>query len=159
MTISTRLYQYLNKHNITYETIHHLHSNNSVSSSIAAQVPLNRVAKAVILQDHEDRKLMALVPANRKINIPRLNDALSGSFQLVKEREVYQIFNDCEHGAVPPVGEAYNIRTVCDERLDQLSTVFIEAGDHENLLRLDQNDFELLVKGCLHVNISQEVFH
>lgn len=159
MTISTRLDHYLRDHNISYETIHHGHSNNSFGSAYLAQIPLDRLAKAVILKDHEDRKLMALVPANRKINIPTLNDALYASFQLVKEREVYRMFNDCEHGAVPPIGQAYNIRTVCDKRLDALDSVYIEAGDHENLLRLSHDDFELLFKRCHHLNFSREVFH
>jgi len=159
MSISNRLSQYLSEKNIPFQTISHLHSNSSISSAISAKVPLNHVAKAVILKDHEDRKLMAILPANNKLSLSILNEELKGSYQLIKEREVYQMFADCEHGAIPPIGEVYNIPTVCDSLLDDLETVYIEAGDHRKLLQLSHDNFESLVANSKHLRFSREVFH
>lgn len=139
--------------------VNHSHSNNSIGSALTASVPLNQIAKAVILQDHEDRKMMAILPANNKISFSALNEELLGSYHLINESEVYQMFTDCEHGAIPPVAAAYNMSAICDELLDNLEMVYIEAGDHENLLRIKGSDFQAMLANSKHVRFSREVFH
>jgi len=159
MTISTRLNSYLKAQNIPYQVIEHSHSNSSVGTAISAKVPLDQIAKAVILKDHEDRNVMAILPAKNKISLSAINDELMGSYQLIKEQEVYKMFNDCEHGAIPPVGEAYNMTMVCDKLLDSLEHVYIEAGDHESLLRISRKDFANMVANSKHIRFSREVYH
>jgi len=159
MTISTRLDSYLTTHNIPYQVIEHDHSASSVGSAIMASIPLNQIAKAVILKDHEDRKLMAVLPAKNKISLSAINDSLMGSYKLLKEQEVYQMFSDCEHGAIPPVGDAFNMHTICDEMLDQLDYVYIEAGDHRQLLRISQKDYETIAAKSKHLRFSSELIH
>jgi len=159
MSISTRLDSYLTTNNIQYTMVHHSYSNNSISTAITASVPLNQIAKAVILQDHEDRKMMAILPANNKISFSALNDELLGSYHLINENEVYDMFIDCEQGAIPPVAAAYNMSAVCDELLDTLEMVYIEAGDHENLLRIKGEDFQAMLANSKHIRFSREAFH
>ncbi|REL27318.1 hypothetical protein DXX93_12585 [Thalassotalea euphylliae] len=159
MTISTKLMNYLEDQQINFQTIKHAHSNSSIGSAISAQIPLQHLAKAVLLQNHEDRIVMAVLPANRKISISAINEQLMGSYRLLKEREVYQLFDDCERGAIPPVAEAFNMTSVCDNELDLLDFVYLEAGDHEHLLKLSHDDFEKLVSRCMHLTFSHEVFH
>ena len=159
MTISNRVSSYLNEHDIHYQVISHSHSTSSIGSAISAHVPLDNIAKAVILKDHEDRKLMAILPAKNKISISALNEQLFASYQLLKESEVYQMFGDCEHGAVPPLSDAYNMACVCDELLDNLDDIYIESGDHLNLLHLKHQDFETMVANARHMRFSHEVFH
>ena len=159
MSISTRLDSYLTSHNIPYQMVYHSHSNNSIGSAITASIPLNQIAKAVILKDHEDRKMMAILPANNKISFSALNEELLGSYHLIKESEVYNLFADCEHGAIPPVAAAYNMSAVCDELLNNLDMVYIEAGDHQNLLRIKGEDFQSMVADSRHMRFSREVYH
>jgi len=159
MTISTRLDTYLTEHKIPYQTVPHYHSNSSIGSAVAAQVPLNQIAKAVVLVDHEGRKVMAVLPANNKVSLSALNDELRGTYQLVKESDIYKMFSDCDHGAVPPIGEAYNMPVVCDQQLDQLDEVYIEAGDHQTLLRLEHDAFEQMMSKGKHIRFSREVIH
>jgi len=159
MTISTRLDTYLTAHAIPYQMIEHSPSISSIGSAISAQIPLNQIAKAVILKDHEDRNVMAILPAKNKVSLSALNELLHASFSLRKEQEVYAMFNDCEQGAIPPVGEAYNMTTICDELLNELDYVYIEAGDHNNLLRIAHHDFEHMVAKGRHLRFSSEVFH
>lgn len=159
MSISTRLDSYLTTNNIQYTVVHHSHSNNSIGSAITASIPLNQIAKAVILQDHEDRKMMAILPANNKISFSALNYELQGSYHLITENEVYEMFTDCEQGAIPPIAAAYNLSAVCDELLDNLEMVYIEAGDHENLLRIKGEDFQTMLANSKHIRFSREVFH
>lgn len=159
MTISNRLNSYLTAQNISFQAIEHDHSTSSFDSAITAKIPLNLIAKAVILKSHEDRKLMAVLPAKNKISLSAINDELFGSYKLLKEKEVYRMFSDCEHGAIPPVGDAFNMQMICDELLDQLDYVYIEAGDHQKLLRISNADFKIMTANSKHLRFSNEVFH
>ena len=159
MTISSRLDSYLTAQNISFQVIEHEHSASSIGSAIMAKIPLNQIAKAVILKDHEDRKLMAVLPAKNKISLSTINDELMGSYKLLKEKEVYRMFSDCEHGAIPPVGDAFNMHMICDELLDQLDYVYLEAGDHRQLLRINHEDFETMAANSKHLRFSSEVSH
>lgn len=159
MSISARVGSYLVQHNIPYQVYPHFHSVNSVSSAISANVPLDHIAKAVILKDHQDRFMMAILPGNNKINLSVINDELMGSYQLLKEDEVYKLFNDCENGAVPPIAQAYNMGMVCDKLLDDLEDVYLEAGDHERLICINKESFEKLTANAKHIRFSQQVIH
>ncbi|MDF2153359.1 YbaK/EbsC family protein [Vibrio sp. CAU 1672] len=159
MTIATRLDQYLTEHNIHFQTVNHSHSNSSLQSGVSAGIPLMNIAKGVILEDHQGHHMMAVLPANNKISLSRLNDEFNATFHLVKERMVYRMFTDCDHGAVPPVGSAYHMSTVCDESLANLDHVYLEAGDHETLVKLDHDAFIRLMEDCKFLRFSSDVLH
>ena len=159
MTMSTRLDTYLTQKHIPYHCIKHFHSNSSMGSAITANIPLAHIAKAVLLVNHEGRKLMAVLPADSKISLSIINEQLRGSYQLIKEKELYSMFADCENGAIPPISEAFNITMICDQQLDELEQVFLEAGDHETLLSVDHDTFEKLTATGKHLRFSHQVFH
>jgi len=159
MNTSTRLSRYLTQRSIAYQEIGHFHSNSSIGTAITANISLKQIAKAVLLKNHEDKRLMAILPASHKIKLSALNDNLHGSFSLMTEEDVYQIFSDCNQGAVPPAADAYNLSMICERELDQLTEVYLESGDHETLLCVRQSDFKTLMKSGKHLHFSQEVFH
>lgn len=159
MTIANRLVDYLNQYDIQFQLIEHVHSNSSLSTSINADIPMHAIAKAVILEDHEDRKVMAILPANNKVSLSTLSDKLKGHFHLVKEQAIYSLFEDCEHGAIPPMGDAYCITTVCDKLLDKLEYVYLEGGDHKTLIQVSHENFEKIMASAKHFRFSHQVFH
>ena len=159
MTIATRFNHYLAEHHIRYQTLAHSHSNSSIHSAIAASIPPMNVAKGIILEDHEGRHLMAVLPANAKISLTALNEELNASYHLVKEHDVYKFFEDCEHGAVPPAGSAYHMSMVCDKALTNLDSVYLEAGDHETLLKLDKDAFGKLMSHSKSFSFGSQVIH
>ncbi|WP_394175843.1 aminoacyl-tRNA deacylase [Thalassotalea litorea] len=159
MTISTTLESFLHDRNVPFQCVVHPHSSSSVSTAISARVPLQHIAKAVVLKDHEGRRLLAVLPASNKISLSALNDELLASYRLAREQEVYSMFDDCEHGAIPAVGQAYNLHTVCEEDLDELEHVYIEGGDHQTLIKIDKQNFYQLMKESKHLHFSRQVIH
>ncbi|WP_076407957.1 aminoacyl-tRNA deacylase [Shewanella sp. UCD-KL12] len=159
MTISTRLNEYLQDNKVNYDLVSHPHSFNSISSAIAAQVSPSQLAKAVILEDHEGRKMMAVLPANHKISLGALGDKLNRDLHLLKEQSVYQMFNDCENGAIPPLGGAYNLEAVYDDLLIEAKDIYFEAGDHDSLVRISRKDFVTLIKDAKHLRFSHQNIH
>lgn len=159
MAIPNRVSEFLAAARIPYEVVKHDASVSSVSTAALAQVPMHEVAKAVMLEDHEGRRMMAILPADRRISLSKLNEELSRSFRLLKEAKLTEVFEDCGQGAVPPIGGAYYVETCWDEALGELSNVYLEAGDHSTLLHLQQSDFLRLMKESKHLFFSSSVWH
>ena len=159
MSISTRVDQYLNHKNIRFDTVGHPRSSSSISSAIAAKIPASNIAKAVILEDHEGRHLMAVLPADRKISLHKLQNHLDVSLHLVHEKELAVMFKDCQQGAIPALASAYNINSIYDETLSELSDIYLEAGDHQTLIHLKKDQFSQLIANSKHMKFSAQVIH
>lgn len=154
-----RVTEYLNSHKIRYQLLSHQESRSSISSAICAQIPLHSLAKAVVLEDHDGKHLMAILPADYKLSLSKLNDELNRSFKLVKEAQVYKMFSDCATGAVPPIPNVYHMDAIFDDELTDEPEVFLEAGDHETLIQLENKDFRKLMGNHKHSRFSRKVFH
>lgn len=154
-----RVTEYLNSHKIRYQLLSHQHSRSTLSSAICAHIPVHKIAKAVVLEDHDGKHLMAILPGDYKLSIGKLNDELNRSFKLVKEDKIYRMFSDCSSGAIPPVPSVYHMEAIVDEQLCSEPEVFIEAGDHETLIQLDKDDFRRLVADYRLCRFSRKVLH
>jgi Ala-tRNA(Pro) deacylase len=159
MTRQNRVTHYLDKAHIHYQIVSHAPSKSSIGTAISAEIPMHQIAKAVILEDHQGRHIMAIVPADYKVSLSLLSDELKRSFKLAKEAEIYQMFSDCDSGAVPPIPSAYHLDAVYDEALTQQEQLFLESGDHKTLIQLNREDFIRLMSSYKHSRFSRKVFH
>ena len=156
MTMSPTLREFLDENRIQYDLIQHRYSEGSMETAQAAHIPGDKLAKSVELKDDLDY-LMAVVPSTYRVQISDLDNQLHRRLGLVSETELADIFVDCELGAIPPIGEAYYIDTIVDERLIHQDDVYIEAGDHSSLVHLDRDNFKKLVHNtktsefCRHI--------
>lgn len=153
MTIARRLKWVLDSHRVDYEIIQHAHSQTSVQSARAAHVPTGRVAKCVLTED-ERGYLLAIVPASCRVSLEALDQALGRSLELATEDELEVIFEDCERGAVPPIGATRAVPLIVDESLLRLPDVYFEAGDHEALVHVSGAAFRDLVGRTMHARFA-----
>jgi len=152
MNIAPTLIRQLAQQGIAYDVKHHNHTNTSLNSAYSASVPTSQVVKSVLLED-DDGYVMALVPANQHVKINQLNTVLNRNMKLSSEHELHRLFIDCELGAIPPIGEAYGIETIVDYNFDDCSDVYIEAGNHTDLLHLSGGSFRKLMQSAQHANL------
>jgi Ala-tRNA(Pro) deacylase len=159
MSIPSRLSQYLEHHGTHYEVCRHEHSRTSAETARMAHVPVNQLAKAVLLED-EQICVIAVLPADRSV-MPHEVAQLLGrqELRLVQERRLGELLEGCEPGAVPAVGMAWGMETVVDDELEQREVIYLEAGDHEQLLRLTQEQFHALMRGAKWGRISRMSMH
>ncbi len=152
MNIAPTLINQLAQHGISYDTIEHPYTHSSLDSAYTAHVPADQVVKPVILED-ENGYVMALVPADQYVKINELNKVLKRNMGLATENELNDLFIDCVDGAIPPVGDAYGIDLVVDNIFNFCSDVYIEAGNHTELLHLKNYSFNKLMKDVRHADI------
>ncbi len=153
MAIAKRLEWYLEAAGIDYEVLPHPRSHYSAQTARRSRVPLHCLAKPVLLED-EFGYVMAVVPAARRVDIDRLGQQLNRQLELATEAEVDDLFQDCEQGAMPPLGTAYRIPTVYDDSLAGLTDVYFEAGDHDDIVHMSGDAFLELLSGSLHGRFS-----
>ena len=151
---TARLRWFLDSRGISYETLPHPHSSNSSETARAANVPADKLAKSVILED-ERGYIMAILPASCRISLDDLEGELDRKLELASEEELGQLFVDCEVGAVPPIADPYGIPAVVDDRMWGVDDVFLEAGNHEDVIHLSGEAFHELLKDASHGSFSR----
>jgi Ala-tRNA(Pro) deacylase len=154
MGMSTRLKQYLDQHHIPYEKVHHAYSEGATQSAIASHVPLAQMAKAVILERDDGKSIMAVLPAADKVDLKRLNYLTHSEVQLTPEHTLGKWFDDCDPGAIPALGEAYSLDTLVDDEVLGMADVYMESGDHRDLIHMKGDDFRRLASRWQHGQFS-----
>ena len=149
MTIARRLREHLDAAGVAYETVPHPRAATSSETAQAAHVPGDHLAKSVLIH-MEEGPMLAVVPSNHNVDLTTLQSILSRRIGLAPETEVEEVFDDCDIGAAPPVGVAYNVPTIIDDSLTGLDKVWFEAGDHKTLIEMKGSDFDTLMKDAKH---------
>lgn len=153
MTLPMTIKNWIDNHAVDYELLPHVKSASSHETALAAHVMDDHIAKAVLVKD-STAYAMVVIPASDWLKLKTLHEETDREFELADESEVISLFNDCQPGAIPPIGPAYNIETYIDERLTTLANVFFEAGDHEQLVHVTGEGFQRLIKGARHGHFS-----
>lgn len=153
MTISQTVHNYLNRAGVPYEVMLHEPTGCALHNARAANIPPEMLAKGVLLR-RANGYLLAIVPACRQVRLDEVGGCLHDPVCLATEPEVTNLFDDCEPGALPPMGEAFGIMTIVDESLEGQPDIFFEGGDHFSLVRVNGSDFDEITADCLHASIS-----
>lgn len=148
------LKDFLDLNGVEYDMLMHRHTDSSINSAHAAHIPEGQVAKPIILEDTQGY-IMAVIPADSHVKIGELNKLLGRTMGLATEKEIPALFKDCEPGAIPPVGQAYGMETIVDNDLDVCSDIFLESGNHEQLVHMDGVSFRQLMKNTRHASICR----
>ncbi|OMH32756.1 aminoacyl-tRNA deacylase [Motiliproteus sp. MSK22-1] len=159
MAISITLNDYLSNTHVDYDILKHKHTTNAFDTAYKSQISMANLAKAVVLQDADGEYLMAVLPSQNKLKLKWISRQLHRRFNLAPEQDLKSIFQDCDLGAIPAVGNAYKMKTICDEQLLESSCVYIEGGDHQALIKLKQDQFAQLMKDVPHHKISKPFIH
>jgi Ala-tRNA(Pro) deacylase len=158
MSIAASVETYLAQQGVPYEVIPHQHTSNSSHSAQAAHIPGHQLAKCVMLED-DGGYVMAVVPATHRVDLGVLHQRFGRELGLATETELSDLFQDCEQGAMPPLGEAYGIDAIVDQSLIGVDDVYFEAGDHCALVHVSGNDFLRLMGDAPRDRISHHTAH
>ena len=101
------------------------------------------VAKTVLLKaDRGYAHIVAVLPANRKVDLAKVSVALGGSkIELANENDLKAHCPDCEFGALPPFGTHYAMKTLVDTSFAHDGEITFEANSHHEAIRMKFDDF------------------
>ena len=159
MSIPSHLSSYLDQRGTRYEVCMHDHSRTSAETARCANVRPSQLAKSVILED-ETGCVMAVVPADKMVMLGEFSRMVGRHrLRLADEARVAMLFEDCDRGAIPPVGMAWGIPTIVDDELEINDVIYMEGGDHERLLRMSREQFHDLMRAQPHGNFCKSPTH
>jgi Ala-tRNA(Pro) deacylase len=153
MTIAHKLKDYLDGTGIFYDTVAHHRTATSRQTAVAAHIPGGRMAKSVLVH-HELGYALAVVPTTHRIEFGALQEVMDKRLGLASEDEVSSLFDDCDIGAIPPIGAAYDVPVILDESIDDVDDVYFEGGDHRTLVHVSGKDFRNLTRDAVRARFS-----
>ena len=146
---TNRLFQYLDEHHVKYVSIRHSQAFTAAEVAVSAHVPARSFAKTIIIKI-EDVPEMLVLPASRRILIHELREMLETEHvKLASEREIRELFPDCELGAMPPFGPLYGMKVHVTAGLTQEKEITFNAGTHTETITMAYADFEKLVQPAI----------
>jgi len=154
MSIANRVEDYLLEQDADFDVINHPYSSTSMEAAQLAHVPGDRIAKSVVLEDDRGY-LLAVLPASCRVDLGELHRQTNRNLGLATEYELDALFDDCEPGAVPPLGTVYDMDAILDDGLAEQSDIYFEAGDHERLIHVSAETFQTLMGDVQHFEFSR----
>lgn len=156
MGMAMTLKDYLKDCHIAFDEVEHPYQATSMSTANSAKVASERLAKGVLLRgDHN--YVLAVLPSDHMIDMDKMNDQFHGDFEMATEGEIAVLFNDCDPGAVPPIGDAYGMKVLWDDSLSGQPEIYFEGGDHRTLIHVSGDDFAKLMAGSKHADFSSHI--
>ena len=156
MTIAPRLQEYLRSEGVPFDAVAHSRTATARQTAHAAHVPGASVAKCVVVH-HERGYVLAVVPSTHRVELGALQSLLDRRLGLATEDEIAELFDDCDVGAVPPIGPAYGMPSVVDESIATAAEVYFEGGDHRTLVHVTGDGFRRLMKDASWARFSSPV--
>jgi Ala-tRNA(Pro) deacylase len=156
MSINSRLRDLFERGRIGYEVYNHPMAFTAHEVAEGQRCSGDRVAKVVILR--VDGKLaMSVVTGNQRVDFATASASLDArEVRLATEDEFIERFPDCEIGAMPPFGHLFGLSVYVDPGVTEKETIFFNAGNHAQTVRIRYADYERLVRPRV-VQLTQKI--
>ena len=130
------------KAGVKYETLAHSHTETAAAEAEALGVDPGEVGKTLVLSTPEGN-VRAVLPGSARLDVRKVRDVLGVSgkrVHLLNEDALARGYKEFELGAVPPLGGKSKDRVLVDTSLAERDSIVIEAGSHDESVRLKTAD-------------------
>ena len=145
MAVLAKLEEYLRERQILFSLSTHPVAFTAQEVAQAEHVSGRMVAKTVVLLA-DGAFLMAVLSADAVVDLQELRHALGVThLRLATEREIADLFPDCELGAMTPFGNLYGLPVYVEASLAQQAEITFNAGTHREVVHMKFVDFRRAV--------------
>jgi Ala-tRNA(Pro) deacylase len=143
---SRKVKEYLDKAGVKFGLMEHDTAFTAQEVAAATHVKGRELVKAIMVKT-DGKMLMAVMPSTRKLDFELLKKILKiKEAALAAEEEFSPLFADCEIGAMPPLGNLYNVDVIADESLADDKEIVFRAGTHHDIIKISYDDYKKLEK-------------
>jgi Ala-tRNA(Pro) deacylase len=128
---------------LEYELLPHAHTESAAAEAEALGLAATDVAKTLVVKTPEGY-VRAVLPASERLDLRKLREFLGvgkHDVHLATEDDLRRDFPEFELGAAPPVGGGRPDPVVIERRLVGRESLVLEAGSHEESIRVAADDF------------------
>ncbi|HLA85398.1 MAG TPA: YbaK/EbsC family protein [Thermoguttaceae bacterium] len=137
---------FLDENQIKYTTIRHSQAFTAQEIAHSVHISGKDIAKTVIVKI-DGRLVMVVLPASDHVVLSMLQEITGAdNVELATEREFKDRFPGCEIGAMPPLGNLFDMDVYVSSVLSENDEIAFNAGTHTELIRMKYADYERLVQ-------------
>ena len=155
MRADERLLQLLHERRLPFEQRGHAPTRSLQDAARLLDLPPGSFARAVLLRDAGDRRLLAVLPADALIDFGALRERFHADFRPASREAVEAAFPDAEPGTVPPLGAPWHIDTVIDPVLFEQPLVCFEPGSRASILCMSGSEFARLHESSTRLDFAR----
>ena len=146
----------LDEAGVKYELLPHAHTESALAEAQSLGVSADEVAKTLIVKLPEGY-LRTVLPASARVDLRKVRELQGGGrheVHLATEEDLRRDYPEFELGAVPPIGGRCD-PVVVDSRIAARRDVVLEAGSHDESLRISAADLVTISRAAV-TDISAE---
>jgi Ala-tRNA(Pro) deacylase len=145
----------LDQSGVDYELLPHPRTETATAEAEALGLDPQEVAKTIVLST-PGGYVRAVLPASERIDLSKVREQVEGGkrIHLANEEDLQRDYPGFDLGAVPPFGGEGD-RVLVDAKLARRETVVLEAGSHEQSVRIKTADLLRLTQADV-VDLVQE---
>ena len=145
MTTLERCLDFLDRSRVWYAHTKHPLAFTAVEVALAEHLSPHKLAKTVVYATAQGYGL-AVLPADELIDLHVLGKYLNDpAIRMASEREMEQLFPECEVGAMPPFGTIFNLPVVVDLSVAEQEFIAFNAGTHRDVIHMSYSDYARLI--------------
>lgn len=137
---------FLDEAGVEYELLPHPHTETAAAEAEALGLDARDVAKTLVVST-PGGYVRVVLPASERLDLHKLREHVEGGkrIHLASEEDLERDYPGFELGAVPPFGGSSD-RVLVDSRLAERDNVVLEAGSHEQSVRIRTADLVELTR-------------
>jgi Ala-tRNA(Pro) deacylase len=126
---------------VGFDLLPHSRTERALDEAGALGVPTEEVGKTLVVKSPKGF-IRAVIPASERLDLKKVRGIVGGAKRthLASEEELAEDYPEFELGAVPPFGGSRSDLVLVDARLAERETVVVEAGAHDESIRLPTRD-------------------
>jgi Ala-tRNA(Pro) deacylase len=136
---------FLEKEHCSFAVMEHPTTYTAQEMAQELHVPGRQVAKTVLLQTDGEDFVVAVLPADKMVDLRRVSQLFGGcQVSLAREADIALHCPDCEPGALPPFGSRYGMKTIVDTSLADDEAIVFEGNTHTEAIQMRFDAFRRL---------------
>lgn len=140
MAIAENLKRYLDARHAAFELEQTAPFHSAQEAAALLAVSPREVVQAVPMRD-QFGLVLAVIASDRQVNYEKMSRLFGRALAPATSAEVAAAFRDCQGNVLPPIGEAYGVRTILDDSLADGNVIYFSAGDGETLVKVNSHLF------------------
>lgn len=133
---------------VDYRITHHGRVNSAEEAATARGIPVEALAKSLVVRVTEGEYVVVLIPANRSLDYPKLRTVLGVRRLTMPSPEEAKDATGYERGTITPLG-AGGWPTFIDRRLAEHQEISVGSGVHGWAIALTPGDLVRATEGQL----------
>ena len=141
MQLSERIRLFLDSHKAEYKVSSHRNAFTAREVAAAEHLPAREVAKTIVIFG-DGAYHMVVIPASKMVDFHEVRTVLGLSqARMATERELTDLFPECELGAMPPLGGLYGMQVHLDSSLLGQEMIAFNGGTHRDVIHMRTEEF------------------